>query len=203
MAEVREAETIQKINPVDVVEYLRSNNWVQQQSPANSSFWIKDEFEVTVPLDREVNDYCIRIGEVLHTVSVAEGRSENLVYDDFLKYIPLWEMKRPYYWSSADWYKPEDHIRHDSAQDFLEGFGKSEPNLNYVVRWDWGYFEQDNDKILRTENKKASFCVTVVQQRKGFLTTHEFPVQKEDEPMLRNWLKERWQTVLHNWNPIV
>lgn len=114
----------------------------------------------------------------------------------------LWDMKRPYYWSNATWYKPDDHIGYASAKDFLEHFGDSDPDLNYVVRWDWGYFESNEDGVLETTNKAATFCVTVIQQRKGFMTTRSFPVTEDDEPMLREWLIKRWKTIQHNWNPI-
>lgn len=118
------------------------------------------------------------------------------------KYIPLWEMKRPYYWSNATWYDRENHIEYKSAEDFINSFGESDPDMNYVVRWDWGYFEQDDDKVLRTENKKAIFCITVVRQRKGFLTTHACPIEEKDEPIFRKFLEKRWEKVLENWSPI-
>ena len=111
-------------------------------------------------------------------------------------------MKRPYYWSNATWYDRENHIEYKSAEDFINSFGESDPDMNYVVRWDWGYFEQDDDKVLRTENKKAIFCITVVRQRKGFLTTHACPIEEKDEPIFRKFLEKRWEKVLENWSPI-
>lgn len=103
----------------------------------------------------------------------------------------LWEVKHPYYCNEATW-NENYHYRHASADAFLETFGGSDADLNYVVRWDW----------LTSEDGSQTFYVYEVRQRKGFLSSHEFPVTHDDEPKLRDWLEQRWQTVLNNWRPI-
>ena len=103
----------------------------------------------------------------------------------------LWEVEHPYHCNKATW-NNNNHYCHTSATKFLEEFGGNDADLNYVVRWDWN----------TAEDGTQTFCVYEIRQRKGFLCSHQFPVTHDDEPKLRAWLEQRYETVVANWKPI-
>ncbi len=87
--DIRDADAIRALRPLEVATYLRSRGWAHQQAASTkASVWTiatgKDEFEAVVPLDQAISDYALRMVEVLHTVSVVEGRSQAQIYADLL-----------------------------------------------------------------------------------------------------------------------
>ena len=86
--DIRDASAVQTLRPLEVAAYLRSKSWEQKEATARASRWIHtidaDVFEAVVPLDESIRDYAIRMGEVLHTLALAEGRPQGEVYADLL-----------------------------------------------------------------------------------------------------------------------
>jgi hypothetical protein len=87
--DIRDAEAVRAILPADAALYLRSNGWHQRGSdPGRASLWElttdKDEFEALLPMDVELRDYALRMGELLSVLAVAENRSQGQVYSDLL-----------------------------------------------------------------------------------------------------------------------
>ncbi|MCA9112976.1 MAG: hypothetical protein KDA52_23685 [Planctomycetaceae bacterium] len=86
--DIRDADAIRTLRPLEVATYLRSTGWTQQSTSLNASTWIRNvdkaEYEAVVPLDQAMRDYSLRMGDLLHTVAAAEGRSQTEVYADFL-----------------------------------------------------------------------------------------------------------------------
>jgi len=86
--DIRDASAIGSLRPLEVAAYLRAAAWVPQSSAPTLSVWTKgtgdDQFEAVVPLDRTQRDFALRMGELLRTVAVAEGRSQADVYSDLL-----------------------------------------------------------------------------------------------------------------------
>lgn len=88
--DIRDPNAILTLRPLEVAAYLRAHGWTM--TPVKSSkvsAWgltdaAGDEFEVVVPLDQTLGDYVLRMGEMLHTLSAAEGRSQLQVYADLL-----------------------------------------------------------------------------------------------------------------------
>jgi hypothetical protein len=77
------------ILPTDAALYLRSRGWQQRSAqPGRSSLWSltrgDEEFEALLPMDVELRDYALRMGELLHVLAAAEGRSQEEVYADLL-----------------------------------------------------------------------------------------------------------------------
>lgn len=89
--EIRDADAVQAIMPADAALYLRAAGWTRQQSdapPGRASAWLRtvdnEEFEALLPMDRELRDYAMRMGELLCVLSAAEKRPQTLVYSDLL-----------------------------------------------------------------------------------------------------------------------
>lgn len=87
--EIRDAEAVRAIQPVDAALYLRANAWEQGATVAGrSSVWTRrrgdEEFEALLPLDRGLADYALRMGDLLSVLAAAEQRSPSLVYRDLL-----------------------------------------------------------------------------------------------------------------------
>lgn len=115
----------------------------------------------------------------------------------------LYDLDHPYYCESGSyWFGKEDyHHNYSSAKEFLELFGSSDADLNLVFRWDWGGLGSPDVTEL-DENKTSKFRVWWIVQRKGFMVSAEFPVTKDDEPMLKEWLKKRWDKLVELWAPV-
>jgi len=87
--DIRDVNAVQAIRPVDAALYLRAQGWTMQDtSAAQASLWSRDDdgepFEALLPMDPEVRDYALRMGELLAVLAAAEKRSQSQVYRDLL-----------------------------------------------------------------------------------------------------------------------
>lgn len=87
--EIRDRDAMRAIQPVEAALYLRAQGWAMVEAPhARSAIWRKladgDEFEALLPMDRQVTDYALRVGELLSILAVVEKRSQWQVYRDLL-----------------------------------------------------------------------------------------------------------------------
>jgi hypothetical protein len=87
--DIRDAEAVRAIQPVDAALYLRANGWNIAQQPSNqSAVWEKqvrgESFEALLPMNASLRDYALRMGELLTVLSVQEQRSQSEVYRDLL-----------------------------------------------------------------------------------------------------------------------
>jgi hypothetical protein len=88
--EIRDAQAMQAIRPVDAALYLRAGGWEQVSiQPGRSSVWRRvvkgEEYEALLAMDQGLRDYALRTGELLRVLAAAEQRSEMQVYDDLLR----------------------------------------------------------------------------------------------------------------------
>ena len=88
-ATIQDAQALRSIGPIDLTAYLRAGGWQECARPANGNAaiwtWANPagaEFEVLVPLDRNLRDYAARIGEALATMEVVEERSQLDILSD-------------------------------------------------------------------------------------------------------------------------
>nr|MDT0658494.1 hypothetical protein [Micromonospora sp. DSM 115978] len=76
-------------SPSELAMYLRTHGWAVSQRSETGAQWVKvvdgDEFEALQPLESGLRDYAARVADLLHVVSVAEGRSELAVLADIAK----------------------------------------------------------------------------------------------------------------------
>jgi hypothetical protein len=87
--EIRDAEAVRAIRPVDAALYLRAKGWTAPAAqPERAATWRTqrngEEYELLLPLDVSLRDYALRMGDLLATLSVAERRSQWEVYQDLL-----------------------------------------------------------------------------------------------------------------------
>ncbi|EHQ36086.1 hypothetical protein [Methanoplanus limicola] len=86
--DIRDTEVLNALGPLDLELYLKSRGWNESFiMPDKYSVWItrdgnNEEYEITLPLDRTVIDYALRIGELLNTLELAENRSQTEIYND-------------------------------------------------------------------------------------------------------------------------
>lgn len=88
--EVRDAAALSALKPLEMAAYLRAKGWRKEADlDGKGSLWLLavpdvEEFDVTLPLKRDLADYALRMGELLRTLAVAESRSELEVLRDLV-----------------------------------------------------------------------------------------------------------------------
>src|SRR5437879_3454045 len=68
--EIRDAEAMRMLRPMDVAAYLRSRGWTQRPASARqSTIWTvrcgEEEFEALLPLEASVGDFALRMGDIV------------------------------------------------------------------------------------------------------------------------------------------
>ena len=107
--------------------------------------------------------------------------------------LPLRGSEHPYYCAEGS---GDNHCT--SWQEFLEDGAPSvkDPDLNLLFRWDWTLPDPEDSESV--EELKLFF----VLQRKGMIISYTVEVSSEDEPLVREWLTERLQTLKKVWTPL-
>lgn len=86
--DIRDVKAVEALRPLEVAAYLRASGWTHQESKADVAFWLKgagkDVIEAAVPLETRRRDFALRMGELLQTLAIAEGRSQAEIYSDLL-----------------------------------------------------------------------------------------------------------------------
>jgi hypothetical protein len=113
--------------------------------------------------------------------------------------MKLYEVKHPYYCSETNCRvdglsdPPRGHMEHSSWEDFLNYWGEEDPDRNLLFRWDWRTTEEDGE-----EDRFEAFWI--LQGRGDFLAS-SFPVKREEEAAIREWLEERFEKIQAIWAP--
>ncbi|HSX37557.1 MAG TPA: hypothetical protein VLE95_01870 [Chlamydiales bacterium] len=79
---------LRAIGPTKLIAYVKARGWVktQEYSPAASSWLYKDareEYEILLPLEQNCDDYALRVGDLLTTISAIENRPIDSIITDF------------------------------------------------------------------------------------------------------------------------
>jgi hypothetical protein len=83
---------LETIKPQEVEGYLESHGWIQQnQIEDKASIWIQpcedgDEFEVILPLRKELKGYSLSMSTLVETLEVAEQRPQVEILNDLTNY---------------------------------------------------------------------------------------------------------------------
>lgn len=129
----------------------------------------------------------------------------------------LWEVDHPYYCSESNYYVggiprpypngqprpvddsfvPFDHVEVESWDAF--GWKDSDPDMNLLFRWDWQV--PDPDDLEDGEEPVEKLLLFWMLQRKGRFMAMSMPVQREEEPAIREWLQGRFAHLLKLWEP--
>lgn len=81
-AVVRDRDALTALLPLNAAAYLRTHGWQEAHSEAGRyAIWLLNDgertLEVLLPLNREFDDYAIRVSEMLATLAEAEQRSQS------------------------------------------------------------------------------------------------------------------------------
>lgn len=145
---------------------------------------------------------------------------------------PLWEIENthPYYCTKGSYYRSteEAHTVYHSWADFAqptkgltanEAFLEDKGNflydfdddLNTLWRWDWNWNHQNDPEEAEEcewcDGELPNDCHELVLffmfQRKAMNASVSVFVTKEDEPLVREWLKEKSQYMRKLWRPFL
>jgi hypothetical protein len=128
--------------------------------------------------------------------------------------LRLWDVDHPYYCSDANYYVggepkrypwgvqeghvPWDHVEFESWDDF--DWKDSDPDMNLLFRWDWKVPDPDDYDEGEDLGPEKLYLYWMLQ-RKGRFMIVSFPVQRDEEPAIREWLETRWQHMRRLWEP--
>ena len=82
--EIQDAKILNELRPLDVVAYLRANQWQETQKLDKGAFWTKGDEEVLLPLDVTLKDFPNRMAEVLGVLAHTEKRSQFEIFEDLV-----------------------------------------------------------------------------------------------------------------------
>ena len=85
-ASIHDKQILETLKPLELATYLRSKGWRQVQAVEDRwATWTKgSDFEVVLPLTRELGDFVLRMGDTLRTLEVVEDRSQLEILNDLL-----------------------------------------------------------------------------------------------------------------------
>lgn len=86
---VRDRDILSSLRPSDLLAYVRSSEWRQVEELQKKAILFGkttngSTSEVIIPLITDVADYAIRVGEVLSSLELVEGRSQEEILRDIL-----------------------------------------------------------------------------------------------------------------------
>lgn len=85
---IEDAEAFQRIRPIDLAAYLRSQGWREVMTESTASAWEKQAdgqlFDLLIPKRPLWRDYPKRIADTLHVLGIVERRSELSILHDIL-----------------------------------------------------------------------------------------------------------------------
>jgi hypothetical protein len=74
---IRDVDVLRSVRPHDLAGYLRASGWSPQHTVEGKwATWVKDTYEVALPLSQDYADFAARLADLLLVLEVAEGRSQ-------------------------------------------------------------------------------------------------------------------------------
>jgi hypothetical protein len=88
---MQSADALRALRPLEVASYLRVHGWRQEADlDGKGSVWLlpaedgREEADITLPLQRDLGDFALRMGDVLRTLRQVERRSELEILQDLV-----------------------------------------------------------------------------------------------------------------------
>ena len=81
---IQDAKLLNGLRPLDLIAYLRSNQWQEAQKLENGAFWVKGDQELLLPLDATLKDFPNRMADVLDMLEEVEKRSQFEIFEDLV-----------------------------------------------------------------------------------------------------------------------
>jgi hypothetical protein len=86
---ISDLEKYKYIEPQQVLAYLITHGWQQQQQIGDkASVWTLNDFEILLPLKPEIIDFSRRMSEVFETLALAENRLQINILSELITSIP-------------------------------------------------------------------------------------------------------------------
>lgn len=120
----------------------------------------------------------------------------------------LWEVDHPYYCADGCYYVGgldwrDVHAEWESWADFIEEWGDADLDMNLLFRWDWEVPDPD-DYVLEEETMPGErVFLYMYGQRKAKPMSHAVTVTREDEPVIREYLRVRAEHMRKLWEPLL
>jgi len=90
-ANVLASDALRALRPLEVASYLRVHGWRQEADlNGKGSVWLlpaedgREEADITLPLQRDLGDFALRMGDVLRTLRQVERRPEPEILQDLM-----------------------------------------------------------------------------------------------------------------------
>lgn len=103
----------------------------------------------------------------------------------------LWDVEHSYYCEPAGVYRRDHTISYANWSEYLETWGRNPPDMNLLFRYDWKKYSDGEYLYLH-----------FIIQRHPDIYTVRVPVNREDEPQIREHLRTRSQSIRAIWEPI-
>lgn len=119
----------------------------------------------------------------------------------------LWEIDHAYYCNEGNYYAPGNDqpvARYSRWQDFIDEQGDADLDMNLLFRFDFIPPRNDEEEIVFVGDENYRDCTLklfYIGQRKGLYRWVTVDVCRADEPMVREWLKKRWDHMKELWSP--
>ena len=81
---IQDAKLLSGLRPLDLIAYLRANQWQEAQKLENGAFWTKEDQEILLPLDATLKDFPNRMAEALGILEHVEKRSQFEIFEDLV-----------------------------------------------------------------------------------------------------------------------
>lgn len=118
--------------------------------------------------------------------------------------VHLWEIDHDYYCNESNFYANGTGMKFASWQDFMEGFGDSDFDMNLIFRWDWKSPRNDADEVVLNPDpyyRDGNLQLFFMGQRKGKYWCVEVSVCQADEPEVIKFLQPRFEHLVNLWSP--
>lgn len=118
----------------------------------------------------------------------------------------LYEVKHPYYCEEGNFFTTQERYqtvwKFDSWEEFYQEASRWDDDMNYLFRWDWWHKDPDEAEEYTEGYPDEILKLFFFRQRKGFHVTMLITVTKEDEPAIREYLKQKALHLKSTWFPI-
>ena len=114
----------------------------------------------------------------------------------------LWEVDHLYYCNEGNYYAPgreQPFCEYASWAEFFAAEGDSDRDYNLLFRWDW---READPEEKNWGNKHEVLMLFWIGQRKGLYRWTQVRVTKDDEPVVRAFLADRFAHLKKLWEPL-
>lgn len=115
----------------------------------------------------------------------------------------LWEIDHPYYCNEGNYFakgSEQPHTHYQTWASFMDGWGNSDMDYNFLIRWDW---DEEEERAYTGDDYYRNGVLKVfwMGQRKGLYLWSTVEVCRADEPAVREFLQTRWEYMRKMWEP--